>query len=74
LLVIQTPQTFFSNLLLKAFEQEYDSSFTDEATVAEKFGIKIHLIPGEDENIKLTRPIDMEIAEKILKNRRVSKV
>jgi len=74
LLVIQTPQTFFSNLLLKAFEQEYDSSFTDEATVAEKFGIKIHLIPVEDENIKLTRPIDMEIAEKILKNRRVSKV
>ena len=74
LLVIQTPQTFFSNLLLKAFEQEYDSSFTDEATVAEKFGIKIHLIPGEDENIKLTRPIDMEIAENILKNRRVSKV
>ena len=74
LLVIQTPQTFFSNLLLKAFEQEYDSSFTDEATVAEKFGIKIHLIPGEDENIKLTRPIDMEIAEKILKNRRGSKV
>ena len=74
LLVIQTPQTFFSNLLLKAFDQEYDSSFTDEATVAEKFGIKIHLIPGEDENIKLTRPIDMEIAEKILKNRRVSKV
>ena len=69
LVVIQTPQTFFSNLLLKAFEQDYDSSFTDEATVAEKFGIKIHLIPGEDENIKLTRPIDLEIAERILTNR-----
>jgi len=68
--VIQTPQTFFSNLLLKAFEQEYDNSFTDEATVAEKFGIKIHLIPGEDENIKLTRPIDMLVAENILGKRR----
>ena len=72
LVVIQTPQTFFSNLLLKAFEQDYDSSFTDEATVAEKFGIKIHLIPGEDENIKLTRPIDLEIAERILTNRSLS--
>jgi len=69
--IIQTPQTFFSNLLLKAFEQEYDNSFTDEATVAEKFGIKIHLVPGEDENIKLTRPVDMLIAEKILEKRQI---
>ena len=69
LYVIQTPQTFFSNFLLKAFEQEYESSFTDEATVAEKFGIKIHLIPGEDENVKLTRPIDMIIAENLLSKR-----
>ena len=67
--VIQTPQTFFSNLLQKAFEQEYEESFTDEATVAERFGIKIHLIPGEDENIKLTRPIDLVIAENILGKR-----
>ena len=70
--VIQTPQTFFSNLLLKAFDQEYDSSFTDEATVAEKFGIKIHLIPGEVENIKLTRPIDLLIAENLLNSRRTN--
>ncbi len=69
--IIQTPQTFFSNLLLRAFEQEYDDSFTDEATVAEKFGIKIHLIPGEEENIKLTRPIDMVIAENLLSRRTV---
>src|SRR5690349_18244987 len=69
--IIQTPQTFFSNLLLKAFEQEYDNSFTDEATVAEKFGIKIHLIAGEDENLKLTRPIDMQIAENILSKRTI---
>jgi 2-C-methyl-D-erythritol 4-phosphate cytidylyltransferase len=68
--VIQTPQTFFSNLLLKAFEQEYDNSFTDEATVAEKFGIKIHLIHGEDENIKLTTPIDMLVAENVLSKRK----
>ena len=67
--IIQTPQTFFSNLLLKAFELEYDKAFTDEATVAEKFGIKIHLVPGEAENIKLTRPIDILIAEKLLSER-----
>jgi len=67
--IIQTPQTFFSNLLLKAFEVEYDNAFTDEATVAEKFGIKIHLVPGEAENIKLTRPVDIAIAEKLLLER-----
>ena len=67
--IIQTPQTFFSNFLIKAFGQEYDDSFTDEATVAEKFGIKIHLIPGEDENIKLTRPLDLVIAENLLQKR-----
>jgi 2-C-methyl-D-erythritol 4-phosphate cytidylyltransferase len=70
--IIQTPQTFFSNLLLKAFEQEYDNAFTDEATVAEKFGIKIHLIAGEDENLKLTRPIDMQVAENILAKRTIA--
>ena len=67
--IIQTPQTFFSNLLQKAYEQEYEGSFTDEASVAEKFGIKIHLVPGEDENIKLTRPIDLFVAEHILRKR-----
>ena len=69
--VIQTPQTFFSNFLIKAFDQEYDNSFTDEATVAERFGIKIHLIPGEEENIKLTRPIDMNVAENLLAKRSI---
>ena len=60
--IIQTPQTFFSNSIKRAFEQEYHESFTDEATVAETFGIKIHLVKGEEQNIKITNPFDLQIA------------
>jgi 2-C-methyl-D-erythritol 4-phosphate cytidylyltransferase len=63
---IQTPQTFKSELLLEAFKQEYDESFTDEATVVERLGIKINLIEGESQNIKITKPVDMLIAENYL--------
>lgn len=67
--IIQTPQTFFSDLIKAAFEQEYDDSFTDEASVVEKLGVKIHLLEGEPTNIKITRPLDILIAEKILEER-----
>ena len=40
--------------------------FTDEATVVEAFGLKIHLIEGEENNIKITNPVDMLIAEQLL--------
>jgi 2-C-methyl-D-erythritol 4-phosphate cytidylyltransferase len=64
--IIQTPQTFQTSLLLPAFEREFEESFTDEATVLEATGIKVHLIEGEYTNIKITRPIDLLIADKIL--------
>lgn len=64
--LIQTPQTFHSRILLPAFEIDYKERFTDEATVVEAFGLKISLIEGEENNIKITRPIDLAIAEKIL--------
>jgi 2-C-methyl-D-erythritol 4-phosphate cytidylyltransferase len=64
--IIQTPQTFLSEWLLPAFEQPYRPSFTDEATVVEASGKKIHLIEGDHENIKITRPVDMLIAERIM--------
>ena len=64
--IIQTPQTFFSEVIKEAFEQDYLESFTDEACVVEKLGVKINLIEGESNNIKITRPIDLLIAEKIL--------
>ena len=67
--IIQTPQTFFSDVLKNAFEQPYEESFTDEASVVEKMGIKINLIEGEVNNIKITTPIDLIIAEKILEQR-----
>ncbi|NML22986.1 2-C-methyl-D-erythritol 4-phosphate cytidylyltransferase [Pseudoflavitalea sp. G-6-1-2] len=67
--IIQTPQTFYSDLIKAAFEQEYDDSFTDEASVVERLGVKIHLVEGEPTNIKITRPLDILIAEKILEER-----
>jgi 2-C-methyl-D-erythritol 4-phosphate cytidylyltransferase len=68
IMLIQTPQTFKSRLLIPAFQVGYQDQFTDEATVAESFGIKINLIEGEENNIKITTPIDMQIAEKILES------
>lgn len=67
--IIQTPQTFLSNIILPAFEQEYTDAFTDEATVVEASGVKVFLTEGEYENIKITRPVDMMIAERILEER-----
>ncbi len=68
-MMIQTPQTFNATLLIKAFEQEYQSSFTDEANVVEASGTPVYLVDGEFENIKITRPLDLAIAEYILAKR-----
>ena len=67
--IIQTPQTFLSEIILPAFEKDYNESFTDEATVVEANGTKVFLTEGEYENIKITRPVDMMIAERILEER-----
>lgn len=64
--LIQTPQTFHSRILLPAFEIDYKERFTDEATVVEAFGLKILLVEGEENNIKITKPGDMLIAESLL--------
>lgn len=64
--IIQTPQTFQSQLLLEAFNQPYNEAFTDEATVVEGAGNKVFLIEGEYNNLKVTRPLDLCIAEKLL--------
>jgi 2-C-methyl-D-erythritol 4-phosphate cytidylyltransferase len=69
-MLVQTPQTFQSKILLPAFQVEYKIEFTDEATVVEASGIKISLVEGEENNIKITRPIDLLIAEKILEESR----
>lgn len=64
--LVQTPQAFYSKILLPAFNIDYKDKFTDEATVVEAFGLKIYLVEGEDTNIKITRPFDLELAEKLL--------
>jgi 2-C-methyl-D-erythritol 4-phosphate cytidylyltransferase len=68
-MLIQTPQTFQSDTLLNAFKQEYKASFTDEANVVEANGNPVFLVDGEFENIKITRPLDLAIAEYILAKR-----
>ncbi len=64
--LIQTPQTFHSKILLPAFKIDYKDKFTDEASVVEAFGLKINLIEGEENNIKITTPFDMRLAETLL--------
>lgn len=60
--LIQTPQTFHSKILLPAFAIDYKEKFTDEATVVEAFGLKVNLIEGEINNIKITKPEDLVMA------------
>ncbi len=67
--MVQTPQTFQSTDLKAAFEQPYQDSFTDEATVLEAFGKQVYLTEGDYENIKITRPLDLLIADAILSQR-----
>jgi 2-C-methyl-D-erythritol 4-phosphate cytidylyltransferase len=64
--LVQTPQTFHSKILLPAFNIDYKDKFTDEATVIEAFGLKVKLVAGEENNIKITRPLDLAIAEYLL--------
>jgi 2-C-methyl-D-erythritol 4-phosphate cytidylyltransferase len=61
--LVQTPQTFHSKILLPAFEIDYKDVFTDEASVVEAFGLKINLVEGEKNNIKITTPQDLELAK-----------
>lgn len=63
---VQTPQTFRCEQILEAFGQDYDPAFTDDASVAEKAGFSIHLVDGNRENIKITSPVDMVVAEALL--------
>jgi 2-C-methyl-D-erythritol 4-phosphate cytidylyltransferase len=64
--IIQTPQCFEVTLIKKAYDQTFDSSFTDDASVLEKIGEEINLIEGNQENIKITHPTDLMIANTLL--------
>ena len=66
--LVQTPQTFDIQLLKAANRQPYNDGFTDDASVVEAYGFDITLVEGDRENIKITTPFDMTIAEALLNN------
>jgi len=66
---VQTPQVFRSELLKAAYNQPFSKSFTDDASVVEAYGQKITLCPGDRENIKVTTPFDLTVAEAIFRSR-----
>ncbi|MDD3319904.1 MAG: 2-C-methyl-D-erythritol 4-phosphate cytidylyltransferase [Paludibacter sp.] len=61
--LVQTPQVFRSDILKKAYEQEFSILFTDDASVVEAAGTKVCLVEGNRENIKITTEIDLKMAE-----------
>ncbi len=69
---VQTPQIFLTDLLKGALSDAVNRgmSFTDDATAVERMGVAIKSVPGDEDNIKLTTPQDLVIAEEILKRRR----
>jgi 2-C-methyl-D-erythritol 4-phosphate cytidylyltransferase len=61
--LVQTPQTFRTNLIMKAYQKAASDLFTDDATVLESTGETIYLVAGNRENIKITYPEDLVFAE-----------
>jgi 2-C-methyl-D-erythritol 4-phosphate cytidylyltransferase len=64
--IVQTPQVFNAEIIRKAYRQDYLPEFTDDASVVEKTGIKINLIEGNRENIKITTPEDLVISSALI--------
>jgi 2-C-methyl-D-erythritol 4-phosphate cytidylyltransferase len=62
--LVQTPQVFRRDWLEEAYRQPYSPLFTDDASVVEALGRNIHLVSGNPENIKITTPADLLVAEK----------
>ena len=64
--LVQTPQVFDAELLKRAYKQDFSALFTDDASVVEALGIKIQLVEGNRENIKITTEFDLKMAESIM--------
>lgn len=64
--LVQTPQTFRTSLLKEAYQQSYQPSFTDDASVVEAMGVHVTLVGGNRENIKITTQHDLRIAEMLI--------
>ncbi|MTI30969.1 2-C-methyl-D-erythritol 4-phosphate cytidylyltransferase [Xanthovirga aplysinae] len=67
--LVQTPQVFRTEIIKKAYDQSEKAEMTDDASVAESAGLKIELVPGHYENIKITTPEDLYLAEAILRRK-----
>ena len=65
--LVQTPQTFRADILKNAYRQEFTERFTDDASVVEASGVSVALVSGNRENIKITTPFDLKVAEALLK-------
>jgi len=65
--VVQTPQVFRADVLRAAYRLPYDPRFTDDASVVEASGVAVRLVPGNRENIKLTTPMDLLLAEQLMR-------
>ncbi len=66
---VQTPQCFDLAKLIQAYKQPFRSNFTDDASVWEAHGGKVRLVEGDAENLKITYPLDLQLAELIMNNR-----
>jgi len=64
--LVQTPQVFKASIIKRCYQTPWQPSFTDDASVAEFCGEKIHLVEGNRENIKITTPLDLLIAKVLL--------
>lgn len=64
--MVQTPQVFQWNQVQNAYDQDFRDRFTDDASVVESMGFPIHLVAGNPENIKITTPLDMKLAERMM--------
>jgi 2-C-methyl-D-erythritol 4-phosphate cytidylyltransferase len=69
--IVQTPQTFDIALLKQAFNRPYQESFTDDASVVEALGCQVQMVEGNRENIKITTPFDLIMAEALIKSEKV---
>lgn len=65
--LVQTPQVFGSEILKKAYEQTFHEGITDDASLVEELGVQIHLVEGDECNIKITSPFDLKVAELYLR-------
>ena len=63
---VQTPQAFEARLLLDAYGHPFEPTFTDDASVVERAGHKVTLVEGDPRNLKITRPMDLALAEYLL--------